>query len=272
MRSPLRQFLGATLPVLACSLVLFAATESAAVISVGVAPPIIELSVPGGRARSFDLEIYNQGDGALNIKAYMRGLALDSIGVPIPLEEDGRWSCANWITLDRSDFELPPGETGKVRAVIKVPRGVSGGRYAIIVFEATPIVYGRTDMEVALGARVGTIVMESVPRTLVRDGEISRVRVSSAKEDEVRFDVLFRNTGNVHIRADGSLVIRNSAGRIVDRVPLEVDTGTVLPDGVRAFGATWSNPKRMSSGEHSAEVRVNYDGGRAASDSVAFRL
>lgn len=269
----MRQFSGTRLAVLVCSLVLFAVAECAAVISVGVVPPIIELSVPGGGTRVFDLEVYNQGDAALNIQTYMRGLALDSIGVPVPLEDvEEQWSCADWITLDKSEFELPSGETGKVRATMRVPRGVTGGRYATIVFEATPVIHDRTDMEVAIGARVGTIVMESVPRTLVKDGEISQVRVSHAKKEEVRFKVLFRNTGNVHVRVDGSVVIRNSAGRIVDRVPLDVDTGTVLPGGLRVFGATWSNPRRMWSGDHSAEIRINYDGGRAASDSVAFRL
>jgi hypothetical protein len=256
-----------------CGLVMLAVAKCETAISLGVAPPIIELSVPQGGVHMFDLRVCNQGDGPLSIRAYVLGIKLAVDGTPIPLKEgEGQWSCANWTTLDKTEFELPSGKTQAVRATIRVPWGVAGGRYATILFEATPILPYRITSEVALGARVGAIVMESVPHTLVKDGEVLEARISDSKKNAVVFTVEFRNTGNVHVKAKGSVVIKNIKGRIIDTVPLNVDTGTVLPGSIRVFEATWSNPKRMEKGDYSAEVRINYGGMKAALGVVHFHL
>jgi hypothetical protein len=55
-------------------------------------------------------------------------------------------------------------------------------------------------------------------------------------------------------------------------VPLEVGTGTVLPDGVREFRGTWSNPRRMKKGDYTGEVRVIGPGMGAALASVGFSI
>ncbi len=242
-------------------------------VSLGVAPPIIELSVPPGRQQVMDLRVYNQGDSRLDVRAYISAIEVGSDGAPFPLEtKQGKWSCADWITLDSRDFRLAPGDRDTVRATIRVPRGASGGRYAVIMFEGTPVLSAGRPWEVALGTRVGTIVMETIPRSLVRRGEIEAIEVFRPEGDSMIFAVSFRNTGNVHLKARGSVVIQNVDGRIVDRVPLDVGTGTVLPDGLREFKGTWANPRKMVKGSYTGEARVSSSGMATASDVVAFSI
>lgn len=247
-------------------------TSCGAVVSVGVAPPIVELAVPAAGVHVVDLNVFNHGDSPLTVRGYVTDLELSGDGTPIPLEiGDGDWSCADWIRLDKREFELQAGEEKVVHATLRVPRGSTGGRYAVILFEGTPVLDNPRPWDVVLTTRVGCIVMETIPRTLVREGEILKMEVSKS-EGGVVFTVHFSNTGNVHVKANGSVVITDSEGRIVDRVPLDVVTGTVLPGGIREFEGTWSNPQKMKTGEYTAEVRITYGGHRRALRMVTFRL
>ena len=178
---------------------------------------------------------------------------------------------------------MEPGSKKAIGARIKVPRGVRGGRYAVILFES--LSSGRRKRgNVMLGARLGTIVMVSIPRTLKREAEISRIKIEkvpvSPREGRqgktliqpVDFIASLKNIGNVHINAKGSVVIKNDEGRIIDRIPLEVGTGTVFPDGVRDFQGTWSNPGKMIKGKYTAEARISYRGRRQASRTKEISL
>jgi hypothetical protein len=56
-----------------CAAIALAATlgsrDTRSAVSLGVAPPIIELSVPPGRQHVMDLRVYNQGDSRLDVRA-----------------------------------------------------------------------------------------------------------------------------------------------------------------------------------------------------------
>lgn len=253
-------------------------------ISITVAPPLVETAIAAGGLRSFKLVVSNMGNKPVDIQGYTRDLKLRPDGTPLILDPGViSYSCAKWIELTEDKFTLAPGSKKVIGAKIKVPRGERGGRYAVILFES--LSSGRTKRgNVILGARLGTIMMVSIPWTLKREAEISQIRVerTSVTPQEggqgktliqpVNFIVSLKNMGNVHIQANGSVVIKNDEGRIIDRVPLEVGTGTVLPEGVRDFQARWSNPRKMVKGKYTAEARINYRGRRQARAEKTFSI
>jgi hypothetical protein len=244
-----------------------------AIVSLGVTPPIVELEVPAGGDEVVELKVFNGGDSRLSVTAYASAIKLGPEGTPVPLEKrEGKWSCADWISLDQDKFELLHGERKLVRATLKVPHGAKGGRYAAILFEAMPTAAQPGTGDITVGTRVGTIVLQTIPRTLERSGKIESVKVAREAADTMQFVVRFMNTGNVHVKARGSVLIKNSEGDMIDRVPLEVGTGTVLPDGIREFRGVWSNPRRMKKGEYTGEVRVSCPGMGEALASVDFSI
>lgn len=253
-------------------------------ISITVAPPLVETSIPAGGLRSFKLVVSNMGNSAVDIQGYACDLKLNPDGTPLILDPGvSAYSCAKWIELTEDKFTLEPGSKKAIGASIKVPRGVRGGRYAVILFES--LSSGRRKRgNVILGARLGTILMVSIPRTLKREAKISQIKVEEAPVSPregrqgktliqpVDFIVSLKNTGNVHIRAKGSVVIKNDKSRIIDRIPLETGTGTVLPDGKRDFLGTWSNPRKMVKGKYTAEARISYRGRRQARAEKTFLI
>jgi len=253
-------------------------------ISITVAPPLVETSIAGGGLRTFKLVVSNLGNKSVDIQGYTCDLKLNPDGTPFVLEAGiSSYSCAKWIELTDDKFTLDPGSKKEIGAKIRVPRGVRGGKYAVILFESLSSASTKRG-NVILGARLGTIIMVSIPWTLKREAKISQIRVEKAPISPgegrqrktliqpINFIISFKNTGNVHIEANGSVVIKNDEGRIIDRIPLEVGTGTVLPEGVRDFQGSWSNPRKMVKGKYTAEARISFGGRRQARREKTFSI
>lgn len=253
-------------------------------ISITVAPPVVETSIPAGGLRSFRLVVSNLGNRPVDIQGYTCDLKLNPDGTPLILDVGvSSYSCAKWIELTEDKFTLDAGSKKVIGATVKVPRGERGGRYAVILFESLSSGV-RKRGNVILGARLGTIVMVSIPWTLNKEAEISQIKLEKATAGPgearrgkisikpVNFVVSLKNTGNVHITSKGSLVIKDGKGRIIDRIPLEAGTGTVFPDGIRDFQGTWSNPRKMAKGRYTAEARISFGGRRQARAEKTFSI
>lgn len=268
--------------ILLCILFITSPNLALSQISITVVPPMVETSIAAGGLRTFKLVVSNLGNKPVDIEGYTCDLKLNPDGIPLVLEPGtSSYSCAKWIELTDDKFTLDPGSKKEIGAKIRVPRGVRGGRYAVILFESLSSASTKRG-NVILGARLGTIVMVSIPWTLKREAEISQIRMEEAPVSPregrqrktliqpVNFIVSLKNMGNVHIEANGSVVIKNDEGRIIDRIPLQAGTGTVLPEGVRDFQGSWSNPRKMVKGKYTAEARINYRGRRQARAEKTF--
>ncbi|MBT3881099.1 MAG: hypothetical protein HON76_10540 [Candidatus Scalindua sp.] len=239
-------------------------------ISFSVSPPIIELNVPGGGVKVMKLIVYNQGDVSIHVSSSVMDMEIDPDGNTALLPSGtSSWSCANWITLDNGELDLEAGEKKTVIAKLSVPRGKVGGRYAAIIFQAIGP-QKKNSGEIVVGARLGTLILETIPHTLKKRGKIVKIETRREPKDNsqqgaktpITIVASFKNRGNAHVKASGSVVIWDSNKKIVDRIPLIAGTGTVLPDGTRKFKGTWSNKKKMVEGEYTAQVRITFPGGR----------
>jgi len=77
------------------------------------------------------------------------------------------------------------------------------------------------------------------------NAEIADISVSDSKIDEgngIKFDVLFRNKGNVHIRpAEGRVVVSDGKGREISQLRMVTDY-SVVPGQEFAYTVSWDNP------------------------------
>jgi hypothetical protein len=243
-----------------------------AALSVSVIPPILEISVQPGGKKVFSLAVRNTGDLRVRMTPRVMDLNLTPTGAALPVERGtSQWSCADWVSVDTQEFELKPGQKKEISMVLKVPRGVTGGRYCVVIFDAHPAGIEKQEPHLAISARTGTIIMETIPRRPIRKGEITDVSVVKADE---AIDIVahFRNDGNIHVQTKPTCVIKNPDGRIVDRVKMDAGTGTVLPEGIRRIRGTWANSRKMKPGSYVAEVGVDYRGGSRAKGTAEFSV
>jgi hypothetical protein len=242
-------------------------------ISVSVSPPLLEISVPPGGKKVYTLTVKNMGDGRVSVRPQIMDLTLSVTGSAMPVEKGtSKWSCADWASMNTSEFALEPGEGQQRDLTFQVPRGTNGGRYCVVIFETKPVEAKAGEPHISISTRTGTIIMETVSRTVPRSGEVSDLRVRHATGDTMAIAAYFQNTSNIHVKIKPSCIIKSAEGKIIDRVKLDAGTGTVLPDGKRQMTGHWANKRKMLPGKYVAEVVVDFRGLKRAVQTVEFGL
>lgn len=220
-----------------------------------VSPPLIEIQQIGGGIRNFTIEISNTGQEKIQVKTSFSDLSFDSEGkVELISQGTTPYSLSSWITTKIEEFTaLNPGEIKKITLQLRVPRGEKGGRYGVIVFEALP--FNLPQGKVAMGIRSGTLVFLTIPRTEEIKGTIDDI-ISST--DGKEFKIIFQNTGNIHYKTEGSLIIKSEDGRVLHRIRFPEDKPSlILPQGKREFLVLWDKRDPLPEGNYILEARIS---------------
>ncbi len=234
-----------------------------------VSPPIILLKLHPGSTEIIDLSIHNNDktDLKLNLKTY--SLSMDEFGNALVAEnEDQQVIHVSWLQPEFNTITIPPDSGAVVSVKINVPFGVSGGKYGVVMFETSQKVRGQN--KILLTGRMGSIVMIEIYGRKQYDSKLVDFSVNG-QANPVNFAVTIWNNGNLHINVKGSIMILGEDNRIVDRINLNVGTGTILPNHRRIFSAVWKNVKKMKPGQYIAKVRIIVPGvGKVIEEEKAF--
>ncbi len=249
-----------------------------------LSPQLVELELSPGEKRAFSISLINEGKkrGA-KFKVYVSDMGEHRSGKYRVLDkEKSEFSAADWITLSDRELSIGPSDGREILAEVRVPRGVVGGHYAIIVFELVP--EGSSSAHrfgsLTLRHRMTTAVEITIKgRRAKRKAEIIALKTFSEKEvpvlkkygkDILLFTASLKNEGNIHIFGEGTLTIRNKKGGRVKQVPLGSGRGTVLPDSTVDFSSIVK--RDFGPGDYVAEAIIRYDGYRPARAKLNFSV
>lgn len=240
----------------------FVFIKPAEAIKLNIDPPRIEFSVKAGKTANGLVTISNEEtDLPLHMKVYLQDLIYLPDGTnDFVLPGSTPWSCAKWIKIRPVEFELPPGESQKVRFNISIPPDTKGGRYAIIFFEASPVlVPGKRGASVDVNIRMGTIVMLTVPDTIFYKAKLTNFEVfESDGKDFSKIAVSIYNEGNTLIRPIGKIKIEDENGKKIDEIDFNPKGGGVLPKTGREFIVEYKKP--ALEGKYNAVITIDYGG------------
>lgn len=174
-----------------------------------------------------------------------------------------------WLSLSVTEIALKPGEERVVPFTITVPPNASPGHHvAGLVVEAPPTEGGDGQFAVNVVRRVGVAVVIDVPGPHVAGLEITGACLREQDDHSATFVVAVHNTGDIFVKGEGSLPIRNSDGGQLASVPLEMDT--VLPGDATTFQT--SGPVRLPDGDYLLNAVLNYEGKTASLDGVRIKV
>lgn len=246
-----------------------------------VAPLLLEFNSTPGTTKGFALEITNQSpgqDATLRLRA-----------VPLKQESSGRYvedptgdnphSAAPWVTFDTPQFTVAGGSRHLVVGQVQIPRNYHGGAYAGLVVESVPKERDSgIPEEVTASLEVSyrfMVVMELAVGSNVRRGmHITEIKVAGVEEpgmealaqryggNVLRISAVAENTGNVHVRGQGSISIRDMNGRKVKEIPLGAGRGVVIPGAQVEFASVIA--AGLPAGIYSLQAVVSYGGMRPA--------
>jgi P pilus assembly chaperone PapD len=233
---------------------------SSAGVTMMVSPTMIDLTLNTGDTSTQEISIRNTGDEPTRVRVYAMDFSIDrenNYTFSDPGHES--YSCASWLGIEESDFDLGPAETKHVEVTISVPQEVEpGGHYAALFFETIPT-ETQPGVSVAIAGRIPSLFYLTIPGVTDADifanAEITSLMLPGWVDGgPVEIGAVVRNTGNVHLTIAAKAYFTDFRGRQAG----EIDLGQtiVLPGAERAITGTWG--KTPFIGPTQATIVIGY--------------
>jgi len=182
---------------------------------------------------------------------------------------------SRWLSLSVTEIPLEPGEEMIVPFTINVPSDASPGQYVAGLVaeappsgEAIPTNEGETQFAVKVVRRVGVAVVIDVPGPRVIGLEIEGASLKQQDDQGATFAIAIQNTGNIFLKAEGSLLIADRNGEELTSIPLKMDT--VLPGDATFFHVT--HPVHLADGDYLLTVTLSYEGETAILEGAEINV
>lgn len=228
-------------------------------IQIETSPQVIKETILQGEARSLKVKVTNKGSVPVEVVPEVVDLSIDEQGYNVEMPQDAgyAWGLKEFVKVFPERFTLKPGETRIAEVTVNAPGPLSGGRYGILYFAASdPSARDRIVMVV----RCGSLLFITVPGTETYSGRVRDLKFTPRLEDSGSpgaLEVVFENTGNVHMSAAGSMKISDGRKTLVN-MALKGGTGTILPGGARLYRAELRED--MPCGEYKVTATFVFEG------------
>lgn len=226
-----------------------------------VAPRIAETQASAGGVTEMAFTASNKEPDPLDVTINLYGLTVTPDGRPEAMADAPR-NCAEWLAVEPTKFQLPPGESRSIKARLTVPANAQGGYYAVMSCFGKPMVgddaagTGGTRAAVRFSFQTLSIVMLTVPGRDLKAVLEPQPPLLAARGDnqglELRLPV--RNTGNLHAQVMGDVELRSDAGQLVQQFEIRSGSGFILPEQERLFVNTAT--VLLPDGVYIAKVRL----------------
>lgn len=260
------------------------ASNGQAEISFGFDPLLVERFVQPGDVIIYDVNIDNNNRfESLTLDLFVADVQqrIDGVYIVVPLNTTP-YSLGSWVKVEPSRVTIPPGGSTSAKVTVTIPRGVSGGRYGAIVAQVVPDTTVRGD---ASGVSTFLFQAASFLELTISGNAASEAYITSfdlrpsseflsikmlVGDDAYVFSVAVENTGKQHIIATGELLLLTEEGRVVNRYPLGVGRGVILPNSTVYLQTVCTAP--LPPGNYQAKATVSYGGRRPLVSSFNFSI
>ncbi|MFI5240426.1 MAG: hypothetical protein ACHQUB_01835 [Candidatus Saccharimonadia bacterium] len=263
--------------------------DSPNTLGITVSPPTYDMSANPGDSLQNTIRVTNDSDGSVTLAVSAQDFVVEGTeGSVTVTDTTGPTTFSSWFSFSQKQVTLAAKSSALVPFTINVPANAEpGGHFATVLFN--PIVStSTTSTGASIIQRVGSLVLMKVSGDIVESGSIEKFNAKSfvgswetvtgtdgktqiyianaedlTKEHPqsyfdhgpVAFDVLFKNTGNVHFKPTGTLTIYNIFGSKVDQIAL--DPLNVFPGGERRVTVIWTK-KSLWGGYYRAQIDAVY--------------
>jgi len=216
-----------------------------------VGPGKIEMELAPGEKGTFDLMISNRLG---TVKTFSISEE-DFTGSNNPDEtvvllgnDRGPYSLRDYVRLGASSVDIEHGTRVRVPISVTVPKNAEpGGLYGSVLVgiiskndttnSATGVVSSNP-----IVTRIGTLVFVRVKGEVKEDGKLVGFKLAGDRKivgnkDDLRFNILFQNEGNVHLNPKGIITIKNLIGTTVGTI--DVESWFAMPKSLRFREVQW---------------------------------
>lgn len=254
-------------------------------LSVTVTPPLFQLTVGPGESWTSTVKVVNNNAYPVTYAAQVvdfESQGESGQGTFVPLiesfanESQRGDSLGAWIEISKDPITIQSGDSAHVQFTVRVPENADpGGHYAAIMI-------GPSGQDVQAGSHmkvssfVTALLFVRIKGEIIESGRIREFTTGSTfyQRPEANFVLRFENTGNTHLRPQGSITLYNMWGKERGQVMINEKSnfGNVLPRSVRRFEFAWTGePSLLDIGRYSAIVTLGYgDEGKQNTSATTY--
>lgn len=245
-----------------------------------ISPRIIELNADPGKTYPLNIKLKNLAANSLASKSQVNDFAAKGEdGDPeifLDEREKTTYSLKGWVKKI-PDFTFVSQETKTIPVIISVPaQAEPGGHYAAIRFSGVAPELAKDESAVALSASIGTLVLVRVSGDVKESAAVEEFFASQNAKKSSFFETgpitlteRIKNTGNVHVKPAGSVVVKDMFGKTTASLKVNDPPKNVLPDSIRRFEQELN--KRWLFGRYTADLTLGYGTtGQALSGQLVF--
>lgn len=212
-----------------------------------VSPAIIDIQLDPGQSTTYEIKLYNETkedvfiNGSIE-KFIPKGERGEAQVVPFDIAD----KAVNWLKLPNNSIVLKPGEEISVPVIVEVPTTADvGGYYLAVMWESSSGPKTEKSHQTLISSRIGVLMLLEVKGDFNRNLEIVDFNLVENKKfysnSALDFFLKLRNTGSVHLRPEGSIIIKDFLGRTTDVLSVNFEKGAILPNTTRVFSIGWKN-------------------------------
>jgi hypothetical protein len=209
-----------------------------------VSPTFFDLTAKPGDTIHNKLRIRNNASSPIDLTVTAKKLISSTKdGQPVPADPQPGDSFISWITFDHDSFTAAPQEWTTVNFTITVPKDAAFGYYYVIQIAPKNAVQVH-----GVGAKVQGQILSAILLNVAKNGAKAQLQLTNFTPVQfvneflpVTFSTEIANTGNVHIRPQGNIFIRNDLQKDLGVLDINPNLGAILPQGKRTFTADWND-------------------------------
>lgn len=228
----------------------------------GVRPLVIDLNVKPGDTRDFEI-IFNPGSTEETVLLSLyQPVQLLSGDLAYQEPDPETFPSMNWVTLDKQEIKIYPGEDSHVSGTVKVPFDAGGSHTVVIMAEPR---VAADQPGITLIVRYAIRLNIRVDRPGLRtQAELRDFFLAPGAEGEPAITARIANTSAWDYLVSGEVTVRDSGKRLIERVALNSEaaaranlTQTRLYPGseVEYMGTV---TRRLSPGDYTLRLFLRY--------------
>lgn len=231
-------------------------------------PGKIEVFLNPGETAQRTISVINRINRKVDFKVEVEDfIGSDNPQAPVILlgEDKSPYSFKDNLIPESDEFSLGFGQKIELPVQITVPVDAQpGGFYSSVIISSMPASPdapgGQAGAKII--SRVGVLFFVRVNGPVDQSGQLNDFRIlggdSFMQKGPVTFEILFQNSGTVHLVPYGEITVKNLFGKQVAQMP--VDGYFSLPKSTRYRQVIWQKEKLL--GRYVAEVKLNrgYEG------------
>lgn len=223
---------------------------------ISISPLTFEITANPGEKITNVVRIFNNGEGPMSVSMDVEDFSAagERGQVALGTRENHTYSLARWVTVEPKEFVLEAKAFKVVEFTIELPANAEpGGHYGSIL--ATTGSAGNTSGGAVVAQKIGALLLLQVPGDVKEGLTVTSLSAPAFSEyGPVTLSARFENSGSVHLKPRGFILIKNMLGREVAR--LDVPQSNVLPMSARVIDVEF--PGKWHFGRYTATLAAIY--------------